>query len=295
MKNSLLTNRYTVCYAAAILLHLLLLLSIEPVGRLIEAADVVVTIPEPDPLVFEFVESNAENDKNPPEETRLLSDRNATSRDRSRADLERSVYAYNEGVFRSKDAFETRTGESMDRTQEPGMPGEARRPGEEGASDQDWPEGWGAERLKRQGQLTQDQREEAVYGVPVAVPASTAFDNTGSRALEEGGLQLSTYDWEFAPYLKYLKRRIQSHIFPPAAFSRLGIIEGKNTLRFRIHIDGTLQALTVLAPGGSELLLTTSTKAIELSAPFRPLPTNFPEPYLEITALFGYIIYHGAG
>ena len=93
MKNSLLTNRYPVCYAAAILLHLLLLLSIEPVGRLVEAADVVVTIPEPDPLVFEFVESNAENDKNPPEETRLLSDRNATSRDLSRADLEKQLAA----------------------------------------------------------------------------------------------------------------------------------------------------------------------------------------------------------
>ena len=294
MSNFPLTNRYAVSYAAALLLHLLFLFLMEPAGRLIEASDVERIVPEPDPLAFEFVESNAEPDENPAEETPLLSDRNARSRDRSREGLDRSAFAYNEGLFESKDAFETRTGESFNRPQAQ-MPGRVGRKGEQGTHEQSWQDGWGPERLKRQGELTQEQREEAVYGVPVAAPATTAFDNTFLRALEDGGLQLSTYNWEFAPYLKYLKRRIQSHIFPPAAFSRLGIVEGKNTLRFRIHPDGRLDALTVLAPGGSDLLLTTSTKAIELSAPFRPLPRDFPEPYLEITALFGYIIYRGAG
>ncbi len=289
MQNFPLANRYTAAYSAAILLHVLFLLFLEPARRLIDASASQPVMTEADPLAFEFVESLANAEDVAPDETRFLSDRNATSRDRSRADLPRSDLAHSEGIAESKEAFETRIGGDRSRPGNAHSQTDSRQPGDEAGrrlrQDQR-----GAEGLRRQGQLTQAQREEAVFGSPIAAPASIATDNTASRALDEGALQLSTYSWKFAPYLKYLKRRIQSNIFPPAAFSRLGAIEGKNRLRFRIYPDGRLEGLTVLVPGGSNMLLTTSVKAVELSAPFRPLPEDFPEPFLGIWASFAYII-----
>ena len=45
----------------------------------------------------------------------------------------------------------------------------------------------------------------------------------------------------------------------------------------------------------SELLLKICTQAVELSAPFKPLPDDFPDPFLEITGIFAYILYKGRG
>ena len=41
-----------------------------------------------------------------------------------------------------------------------------------------------------------------------------------------------------------------------------------------------------------EPLLETSRNAIRVSAPFKPLPGEFPEQYLEVTARFYYYIRH---
>ena len=149
--------------------------------------------------------------------------------------------------------------------------------------------------LKRKGLTTRAQREQSVFGAPANPRQSVAGTNMESRALDQGGLQLSTYDWNFAPYLKYLKQRIQSNIFPPAAFTRLGIIDGESKVRFRIYPDGRLEEFAVLDSRGSELLLKTSVQAVELSAPFKPLPSDFPEPFLEITGIFSYVLMRGRG
>ena len=138
-------------------------------------------------------------------------------------------------------------------------------------------------------QQTRQQREQAVYGRP-AVPPRLLLDNRQSGALERGGLQLSTYNWDYAPYLSYLKRHIESHISPPPAFTEFGMIDGSTRVRFKILRDGTLRDLEVLDYTGSPLLRDTSVRAIDLSAEFRPLPAGFPEAYLEITGLFDYII-----
>ena len=115
-------------------------------------------------------------------------------------------------------------------------------------------------------------------------------DNTLSKSLERGGLSFNTYNWEFAPYLLMLKAKIQSNIFPPLAFSRLGIISGITMVKFRIYPDGKMERLEVLGYNGHRSLMETSYNAIKISAPFPTLPDNFPEDYLEITGKFVYII-----
>lgn len=115
------------------------------------------------------------------------------------------------------------------------------------------------------------------------------FDNKATRSLDLGAFSLNTYEWDFAPYLLRLKRKIEKNIFPPPAFTRMGLIGGKTLLKFRISPDGKLSVLEVIRFDGHEILRETSTNAIELSAPFDKLPRNFPEKFLEITAHFEYL------
>jgi hypothetical protein len=102
-----------------------------------------------------------------------------------------------------------------------------------------------------------------------------------------GGLSFNTYSWEYAPYLLKLKERIQKNIFPPASFTRLGF-GGSHLIRFRIQRNGILSAVTLLGYDGDKGLTETSMNSLQVSSPFWPLPEDFPEPYLEVTALFRY-------
>ena len=288
-QNHPLVNRYTASYVVAILLHLLmLLLMATPKGRFFIESTAVPA--QQDPLVFEFVESEATPEA-PPLETRYRSDREARSADQSQAALSRSDQAYNEGIVDIQGDYTTR----LDARGEAGSEREEPKEASELAPSEASQIFKGLESIAKLNQsrsMTRAQRERSVCGAPAATQ-SLAARNTSSRALEEGGLQLSTYNWNFAPYLKYLKERIQSHIFPPAAFTLLGIIDGETKVRFRIYPDGRLEQLEVLDSQGSELLLKTSTQAVELSAPFKPLPDDFPEPFLEITGLFAYVLLKG--
>lgn len=126
---------------------------------------------------------------------------------------------------------------------------------------------------------------------PEAIRPQPKMDSRKFSVDQLGGFALNTYDWNFAPYLLYLKKRIQQHIYPPPAFTRMGIIEGRTVLRFIISKKGKLEALQILRYEGHQSLMITSRNAVEISAPFRPLPADFPEEYLEVTATFVYKIY----
>ena len=115
-------------------------------------------------------------------------------------------------------------------------------------------------------------------------------DQRRTRAEDQGGLSFNTYAWEWAPYMLMLKERIQRNIFPPIAFTRLGAISGASLLRFRIYPDGHMERLAILDYQGDKSLADTSYNAVSISAPFPPLPENFPESYLEVTGKFIYFI-----
>ena len=114
-------------------------------------------------------------------------------------------------------------------------------------------------------------------------------DQRRTRAEDVGAFSLNTYAWDFAPYMLRLKRKIEKNIFPPPAFTYMGIISGQAILRFRILPDGTMTHLEVISYNGHKSLLNTSLKAVEVSAPFEPLPGDFPEKYLEVTGRFEYL------
>ncbi len=99
-----------------------------------------------------------------------------------------------------------------------------------------------------------------------------------------GSITLSTYAWEWAPYINALKRKLHSVWFAPVAYYRLGLIHGYTEIRFTISRDGKLIKYNVLEHQGHESLEQASVNAIESVFPFKSLPNSFPEQNLTITA-----------
>ncbi len=125
---------------------------------------------------------------------------------------------------------------------------------------------------------------------PPRAASPATYENETFNVDKLGGLAFNTYEWDFAPYMLYLKKRIQQHIFPPPAFTKLGLIQGHTLLRFRIYPDGHLGKVTLLSYKGHKSLMETSLNAVNISAPFRPLPRDFPKDFLEVTGSFWYVL-----
>lgn len=116
------------------------------------------------------------------------------------------------------------------------------------------------------------------------------FVSTGSATASVGGIMINTTAWDFAPYLLDLKQRVKQHWIPPLAFTALGAIHGYTKINFRIYPDGRMEGLSIVETNGHESLHRSSMNAIKGAAPFRPLPENFPEKYLDITFGFYYLL-----
>ncbi len=115
-------------------------------------------------------------------------------------------------------------------------------------------------------------------------------ENLLSSASHEGGISFNTYEWDFAPYMLAMKRAVERHLYPPYAFTHMGVVSGDNLIRFVVSPDGTIRDLRILDSDAHFSLDRASVRAIEAAAPFLPLPRNFPEEFLEVTAHFSYSI-----
>ena len=119
---------------------------------------------------------------------------------------------------------------------------------------------------------------------------AASYRSVLSGAERQGGIRFNTYDWDFAPYMLAMKRKVESHMYPPYAFTHMGLVSGTNVIHFIVLPDGSVRDLKILTSNAHFSLDLTSIRAIELSLPFLPLPKGFPEDYLEVTAHFSYLI-----
>ncbi|MCF7912552.1 MAG: energy transducer TonB [Candidatus Cloacimonetes bacterium] len=118
----------------------------------------------------------------------------------------------------------------------------------------------------------------------------TAFKNLDTSASDMGGFSFNTYNWDFAPYLITMKRRIRSNMNLPYAFTHLGAISGDILVHFTVLPSGVVSKLEVLKSDAHYSLEQSSVNAIQLSSAFQPLPSDFPEDRLEVTAKFSFSI-----
>ena len=116
------------------------------------------------------------------------------------------------------------------------------------------------------------------------------FKNLDSSSSDMGGFSFNTYNWDFAPYLLTMKRRIRGNMSLPYAFTRLGAISGDILVHFTVLPTGVVSKLEILESDAHYSLEQSSVNAIQTSSAFQPLPSDFPEERLEVTAKFSFSI-----
>ena len=114
------------------------------------------------------------------------------------------------------------------------------------------------------------------------------FENRKGSAAPPGDLSFNTVDFEFAPYLLELKRRVEDNWYPPVAFRGGLPYRGASVIRFAVTRKGELGLLELVSGADHTSLDTAALNAIRFAAPFPPLPEDFPEERWVITCTFYY-------
>jgi hypothetical protein len=281
-----------------VLLHLLLLVVYRPLSRIeifpdrSDAEEAVVT----EPLVFELVETPDDAIQRRPEETNLLSDKNAMARNEIRPDDTRPGEAYSEGLADHR-VF----------AGEPDPTGDAETSSQEQMAEQPQDDSKAElrdahpdlsirtfdARQSLRDKLYKDthlDRNQGLLSMHSRFMDDLDYNQREFSAEALGGVTLSTYAWDFAFYILEMKRKLRENTYPPIAFSRFGMISGQTVLSFKVMPDGKVSDLAVLEYDGHRTLMETSVDAVKNSSPFRPLPGDFPEDYLELKWTFVYYV-----
>jgi outer membrane biosynthesis protein TonB len=313
----LLQNKlYRIALAASVLIHLLILLLYMPLAGLSSLLALPkLQAPQEEPITFELTEPETlpqelvETPEDarleaPPENAQALSDKNARAQDMYTGNDLPVGLPYSQG--RSEYKTFSGTGASAAAPAAQPQPEEQRQESRESGNDTE----------RRQfDELTAASSEVTIGYLPdantalrrkfskallqsaEASPQSGAFsddenwNNSASSAEALGGVSLSTYEWNYAPYLFYMKKRIREHLYPPQAFVQLGAISGQVTLRFILLRDGTVRDLEFINSEGHKSFIDPSLNSIRASDPFKPLPQSFPDPQLELTWTFIFTVY----
>jgi len=279
----------------SIILHLILFLSYKYVGKLrlfpIKTEDLVPVQNEQEKRIeFELVETpDKTRDEKPAEDTNLISDKTARARDQNQDKTQPAGNPYSDGDF---DVKELPTIAQVQQAYQP--------PGQEQSQEAEETE---QEKQEQVQQSSHDFQYEKFSRKQLLADGSSQptipqqeraqkplYENKKFSAEDLGGFSFNTYDWEFAPYMLDMKRKVERNVFPPPAFTHMGLISGETLLRFKVLPNGEVKDLKVLKYTGHESLMETSIKAIQVSSPFKNLPADFPENYLEVTASFKYFI-----
>ncbi len=107
------------------------------------------------------------------------------------------------------------------------------------------------------------------------------------RAELVGDFALSTYAWKWAPYWMAFEEKLHRMWYVPRAYD-LGLISGYTIVWMKINRKGELVGFKVLKHEGHHTLKESSINAIQSSFPFKELPPDFPDPFLEVRLLMVY-------
>lgn len=95
---------------------------------------------------------------------------------------------------------------------------------------------------------------------------------------------------DFGPYMRDLQRRIKMNWDPPKGNESKRVV-----LLFKIARDGRLLSVRVFKSSGIPNCDKAALSAVELTAPFRPLPTEFRGASIDIQFTFDYNVFGASG
>ena len=269
-------HRFETAVLLSILCHIAVLIFAQKVE--IDASLSKVYIPakeEEQRLEFEIVETQPENAVEiPPENTKFLSDKNTQARDNNPETTPKADQPVTEGIAETKELPVPEDNMKNIMQMRDFYPLEK----------------FSLEKIlqdttvaKQRDEIEQKQQKDNLLTTVMPKNQKTSPEDIG-------GLSLSTYAWDFAPYMLELKRKINENIHPPIAFTEFGLIDGRYVIQFVITRAGELKNIKVLSSEGSKALENTSWNAVKYSAPFKPLPYDFPDQELIVTGNFYYYV-----
>jgi outer membrane biosynthesis protein TonB len=242
--------------------------------------EITVVFPEnkPTPVQSEeqkYIVENQNETNEIPEKSNLLSERNSRARNPELASQFRENTPLSQGNIDNRELSNPLTENKPMRTfkkpfSSDALTGKHAEPNNERSRQQDKDEN--EEQSQQQASLGNNQR----------------FNQKDFSVEEVGALSLSTYAWEWAPYINKLKIKHQRVWSAPPAYSQLGLISGQTRIVFEIARDGSLISAQVIDHKGHESLEVSSLESIKAIFPFYPLPDDFPNESLTITATLIY-------
>ena len=111
----------------------------------------------------------------------------------------------------------------------------------------------------------------------------------GEKGFAESGplsFESQWYDW--GEYAESMVNRIRVNWYSNMPQLIQTGMKGVVTIRFTIQRDGTITDITILSSSGVPPYDFAAKKAIELSSPLNPLPSDFPNPTERVTCMFFY-------
>ncbi|MCK5148839.1 hypothetical protein KAR48_18945 [bacterium] len=281
------TTFWTVILSLAV--HIILLWKLAPIGNVFPVEDEA----QAPPIIFdlmqqprqkqmrEFVEApeNAIEEQPDNQDTHLLSNKTLKARNDAPEDVQLGDSPYSEGSTNLKSIASPMPG-SHGMTKE--TSNETSDPSNE---DRQEPAEFG-EVQPQEKQNSSSFKKSMLTGGASGL-ANPLMDQRKSKVEHKGGVTLSTYAWEWAPYVRSMLNRLRNNNYPPPVYTRLGQ-GGRVVYQYRIHRDGSIEGPGFIRNIGEKSLIETARRAIVLSAPFAALPENFPEPHLDIVITFEY-------
>lgn len=99
--------------------------------------------------------------------------------------------------------------------------------------------------------------------------------------------QTNSAEPDFGPYMRELQRSIKQNWNPPKGNSSRRIV-----VLFKVAKDGKLLALKIYKSSGNIMADRAALKAVETTAPFRPLPEKFKGKSVDIQFTFDYNVFN---
>lgn len=96
-----------------------------------------------------------------------------------------------------------------------------------------------------------------------------------------GSISLSTTEWAYGDWLVAFRRAFMPNWRPPSGY-RWMLIHGRTVLEIHIDRRGEMRSLDIVGRQGHDALHDASVRAVEKTAPFQPLPDDFPDEELVL-------------